>query len=339
MRLKKTMVTFAIGSAMAAVLGGSPALSYAADDEAKNPAKGRVTAADERLLRAEAAARKTVDPAVSADLARIQARIAGHVKKHGTENSFGSYVDPATGTIVLETDASADLVSSLVGAERAKGRKVAVRKTKISDKFSRKNDIPAYWGGAGVTASVGTAWCSTGFTVQNGAGTRFQVTAGHCFSNGTNVYTENGGRWMGSVSGNGISVGQDMELIGGSSYWGYIYTGGVDSTTGVPVVAAADPVVGYADYCHSGRTTGANCGHKVNSVTAQVCTQTGCKSPVIAFTGGVQSAPGDSGSPFYVRGSGNVHARGIILAGNGTTSYAEKWSRIASRFGVSITTG
>ena len=338
MRLKTTMVSLAVGSALSAVLMGAATPSNAAVEEGKTPTKGRVTAADNRLLKAEAAARRTVDADVQADLTALQTKIANHVKRNGTKHTFGSYIDASTGSIVLETDAPSDLVASLTDAVRDKGRVLKVRATKVKDNYSRKYDIPSYWGGAGVTASVGSAWCSTGFTVQNGAGTRFQVTAGHCFSNGTNTYTELGGRWMGSVSGNGISVGQDMELIGGSSYWGYIYTGGTNSSTGLPVVGAGDPVVGYSDYCHSGRTTGENCGHRVNSVTAQVCTQTGCKSPVIAFTGGVQSAGGDSGSPFYVKSSTSVWARGIIIAGNGTTSYAEKWSRIASRFGVSITT-
>jgi hypothetical protein len=336
MRLKATMVMAV--SVLAVSLSAAPAVSAAAGSPGKAPTKGHIGAADKSLLHKEAAARKAANPALQADLAALQSRIAAHVKKHGTKNSFGSFINPATGRIVVESDAPASVISALTAPSRARGHSVEFRSTKISDSYSRKSDIPSYWGGAGVTASVGTPWCSTGFTVQNGAGTRSQVTAGHCFSNGQNTYTENGGLFMGSVSGNGLPVGQDMELIGGSSYWGYIYTGGVDSSTGLPLVGAGDPVVGYADYCHSGRTTGENCGHTATSVTAQVCTQTGCKSPVIAFTGGVLPAGGDSGSPFYVKTSTSVWARGIVIAGGGGTAYAEKWSRIASRFGVSIVT-
>jgi len=340
MKLKRTAFTWVAAASLTVCLGSTSAMGQTNDD-AKQAPKGQVTAADRAVLKAEVAAAKTTDASVERDLDKIQARISKHVEKRGTKYSFGSYVDAATGAIVLETNAPSDLVASLVGSD-AKSHKLKVRSTKIKDNWSRKSDVPSYWGGAGVTASVGTPWCSTGFTVQNSAGTRFQVTAGHCFSNGQNVYTENGGRWMGSVSGNGINDWwnrQDMELIGGSSYWGYIYTGGVDSSTGIAVVGAGDPSVGYNNYCHSGRTTGENCGHTVNSVTAQVCTQTGCKSPVIAYTGGNMIQGGDSGSPFFVKSGSSAWARGINIASGGGTGYAEKWSRISGRFGVSITTG
>jgi hypothetical protein len=37
--------------------------------------------------------------------------------------------------------------------------------------------------------------------------------------------------------------------------------------------------------------TGENCGHTASSITGQACTTSGCKSPVIVFTGGVLSQP------------------------------------------------
>jgi hypothetical protein len=338
MRLRKTAMGWMAASALVLSVAATPAMGFAADNAKPTSPGGAV---DQKVLKAEKAAAAKVDASLEKAMAKINKRIANHAAKTGYKNTFGSYVDETTHKIVIQTDASADVVASLLGAE-GKANKVVVKKSKLKDSYSRKSDVPSYWGGAGVTASVGTPWCSTGFTVQNSAGTRFQVTAGHCFSNGTNTYTENGGSWMGSVSGNGVNDWwnrQDMELIGGSSYWGYIYTGGVDSSTGLRVVGAGDPVVGYSNYCHSGRTTGENCGHTVTSVNAQVCTQTGCKSPVIAYTGGNMIQGGDSGSPFYVKDSTSVWARGINIASGGGTGYAEKWSRIAGRFGVSITTG
>ena len=107
----------------------------------------------------------------------------------------------------------------------------------------------------------------------------------------------------------------------------------------MPVVRAGDPVVGYCNDCHSGRTTGENCGHTANNVSAQAWTQTGRKSPVIAYTGGNLIQGGDSGSPFYVKNSTSAWAPGINIASGSGTASAEKWSRIAGRFGVSITTG
>ena len=53
----------------------------------------------------------------------------------------------------------------------------------------------------------------------------------------------------------------DMELVGGRSYAGRVYTGGVTSTTSRGVANAGAAYEGYTKYCHSGRTTGENCGH------------------------------------------------------------------------------
>ena len=117
-----------------------------------------------------------------------------------------------------------------------------------------------------------------------------------------------------------------------------MYVGGTTSSSSKQVVGAGDPVAGFTGYCTSGQTSGELCGLTVQSTEAIVCTQTGCKWPVISYTGGA-SQPGDSGAPMYLPGaSGQVFARGTVIAGDGTTSYAEKWSRIASHFGVSIVT-
>jgi hypothetical protein len=341
MRLHRTILAPVAVSLAAVVIavGAAPAPGVAAETDRKTEAKGRLGASDQRLLRTESAAAGAaaarVNPVADKALGTIQSRIATFVRANGTKHTFGSYLDSATGKVVVETDAPDSVVAPLVGTA-ASG--VQVRRAVVADSYSRRADIPAFWGGAGVTASVGSAWCSTGFTVKNGVGTRSMVTAGHCFSNGTNVFSELGGVPMGTVSGNGLPVAHDMELIGGKSYGSSIYVGGVNSSTGNPVVAAADPVVGFTQYCHSGRTTGENCGHTATSVTAQVCTQSGCKSPVIAFTGGVLPQGGDSGSPFYAKSGTNIHIRGIIIAVGGGTAYAEKWSRIANRYGVTIAT-
>ena len=170
------------------------------------------------------------------------------------------------------------------------------------------------------------------------------VTAGHCYANGTTVRTESNLRTVGTVSNRALaSLGSgpvDMELLGGQSYAGRVFSGGVTSTTSNPVVAAGDASVNYNAYCHSGRTTGEQCGHTATSVTAQVCTGTGCKSPVIAYTGGTIQQGGDSGGAFYAKdGNSGVWIRGHVIASSSTTGYVEKWTKVASRYGVSIVTG
>ena len=216
-----------------------------------------------------------------------------------------------------------------------------VNKKGLSDQFHRRDDTPAFYGGGGLLAS--NALCSAGYTVTNSSGNRWMVSAGHCYAIGTRVNTESNLRYFGTVTNRALaSLGQaglDMELLNGQSYAGRIFTGGVTSSTSIPVRSAGSASVGYNNYCHSGRTTGENCGHTAVSTTAQVCTQTGCKSPVIAFTGGVLSQGGDSGSPFYAKDSTGAWIRGHVIAGNGSTSYAETWNKVAARYGVSIVTG
>jgi hypothetical protein len=337
MRLKRAFLTSVVAAALAVTLGATAAQGAGADG--KPGTDGKSAGGDQRLLAADMTAGIGAS-AVSADVSRassaLQSRIVDFVRAHGTKYTFGSYVDSATGRVILETDAPSDVVSSLVSASDAL---VEVREQAISDNFSRRDDASPYWGGAGITLSAPSARCSAGYTVKNSVGTRFMVTAGHCFNNGQTAVTELGGLVVGSVGGNGLPS-QDMELIGGRSYGSSIYVGGVNSSTGNHVASAADPIVGFNDYCHSGRTTGENCGHTVNSVTALVCTSSGCKSPVIAFTGGNLPQGGDSGSPFYAKSvsAPDKHIRGHIIAGNGVTEYAEKWSRVSARFGVTIAT-
>ena len=284
-------------------------------------------------------------PAAGRALKGIQQRIANYVANHGTKYTFASYLDSDTGRIVLDSSAPASVMAGLTRLsdpdQRSEVAKAQLRRTTISDAWHRRDDVPSFWGGAGIK-NGGT--CSAGYAVKNAAGTRFSVTAGHCFANGANALVESGLRSYGTVSGRRLPTvtghPMDMELLGGQSYAGRVYTGGVVSTTSRPVVAAGAASAGYTNYCHSGRTTGENCGHTATSTNAQVCTSTGCKSPVIAFTGGTMIQPGDSGGAFYaLDGSGGAWIRGNVIATNGTTGWAQPFTTVASQYGVSIVTG
>ena len=203
-----------------------------------------------------------------------------------------------------------------------------------------------YTGGVTSTSSkavVGAGDPVAGFTVRKPSGARLITTAAHCYGVGATVRTPTS-TFVGSVTQRGTlgSIffwdNRDVELIGGSSYAPRVYTGGVFSTSSRGVVGAGDPVAGFRGYCSSGQTSGEQCNQKVESTQAIVCTQTGCKWPVIEYTGG-PARPGDSGGSFYLpSGSTQAHARGAVIAGDGTTSYAEKWSRMSSSMGVSIAT-
>jgi hypothetical protein len=276
--------------------------------------------------------RKTVD----AIREQIAERAFG---REAEKYSYASHLDLETGKVVLQTDAPASVTDPL--AERFKGAIERRDGKPVQDLFHRRDDIPSFWGGAAIRSGGGT--CSSGFTVRKPSGQRFLTTAGHCYAVGATVRTP-ASRLVGTVTQRGtlnswwFFDNRDMELIGGQSYSPRVYVGGVTSSSSKAVAGAGDPVAGVTGYCASGQTTGEQCNQRVQSTEAIVCTQTGCKWPVISYTGG-PSQPGDSGAPFYMPGSsGQVFARGAVIAGDGTTSFAEKWSRISSTLGVSIVT-
>ncbi len=183
-------------------------------------------------------------PAAKGALKAIQQRISNYVENHGTKYSFASHLDSDTGRIVLDTNAPASVMAGLTSLsdpdERREVGKAQIRQTTISDAWHRRDDIPSFWGGAGITNSGGI--CSAGYAVKNWWGTVSSVTAGHCFADGANALVESGLRSYGTVSGRRLPTvtghPMDMELLGGQSYAGRVYTGGVVSTTSRPVVAA-----------------------------------------------------------------------------------------------------
>jgi hypothetical protein len=282
-----------------------------------------------RLERLEIA-KKTADS--------IREEIAGReFSPEAQKYSYSSHLDLHTGRVVLQTDAPASVTERLIKEHP----EIELRDSKpIEDLFHRRDDIASFWGGASIT-SGGT--CSTGFAVRNPSGARFITTAAHCFAVGATVRTPTG-TLVGSVIQRGtlgswwFFDNRDVELIGGQSYAARVYTGGIVSSTSKAVVGAGDPVAGVTGYCSSGQTSGEQCNQTVQSTGAMACTPTGCKWPVIQYTGG-PSQGGDSGGSFYIPGaSGQVFARGAVIAGDGTTSFAEPWSRISSSMGVSIAT-
>jgi hypothetical protein len=354
--MQKKVVGVIVGVGLVVLLGG---VVFLATDDGGDDRKaaigaqggkpdlppGRAVSADQAPDRS-ARGQSEAPPAAAKALAAMQRRIANFVDRSGTDKSFASYVDGDTGRIVLITDASESEVAQVTDVADADDRREIARGriqrgVTTRDVWHRRDDIQPFWGGAGIAA--GGSICSAGYAARNGAGTVFSVTAGHCWANGTTVSVESGARTFGTVSNRRLPTvtghAMDVELVGGQTYAGRIYTGGVTSTSSIPVVAAGSAFAGYSNYCHSGRTTGQSCGHTATSTTGQVCTQTGCKSPVIVFTGGTMIQPGDSGGTFYAADSSGAWIRGNTIASGGDTGYAQPWTVIASELGLSIVTG
>lgn len=271
--------------------------------------------------------------AVDAFRSRLSART---FHAEATNHTYASYFDVMSGTMVVQSDAPAAVVTALTAGYPGE---VDVRTGSMTEDFSRQSDTSPFWGGAAIKNSSG-AICSSGFTVRKSSGVRYMTTAGHCYGLNTNVLTRGGNLSVGTVVQRASISSRDMELIGGKSYAARIYVGGTNSTSSKAVVGAANPVVGTTGYCRSGQTTGERCGQRVASITASFCPTSGCKHNVIAYTTGGLSAGGDSGAPFYWPSSSTtVSIRGMHLGSSSTgTMFAERWSTISATLAVSIVT-
>ena len=251
--------------ALVAILASAPAPAGAADGDDKKPS---VTPTNPTVVLPDRARPKfEASPSAAAAVKQLQERIASFVEKNGTKYTFATRFDSESGRIVIDTDAPADLLAELTKLDdrelQREVENVEMRKSTIEDAWHRRDDIQPFWGGAGITNGGGT--CSAGYAVRNAWGTVFSVTAGHCFANGANALVESGLRSYGTVSGRRLPTvtghPMDMELLGGRTYVGRVYTGGVFSTSSRGVATAGAAYSGYTNYCHSGRTTGENCGH------------------------------------------------------------------------------
>ncbi|NUT92462.1 MAG: hypothetical protein HOY78_10565, partial [Saccharothrix sp.] len=296
----------------------------------------------ERVLAEEAASAPVLDlaPEVEAAKEAVKGRVRAFVDANGTRHTFATSSDPALGKVVLVTDAPRDVVSGLVGAD---AEHVVVIEDSVTD-TSRKYDSAPFWGGAG-TRFYQDDPCSTGYAVKNATSTRFMVTVGHCYGMNQSVWVENAPDFvqnspehLGKVVQRGLPT-QDIALIGGKTYAGRIYSGGTDSATSRAVATAADPVANVYSYCHSGRTTGEQCGHGVIDLKAQFCSTSGCKEPVAKYKGGVLHNGGDSGGPFFSKfNDGSVAIGGHVIGRDTGAGYVEMWSRTKAKYGVTIVT-
>ncbi|MFC8838654.1 hypothetical protein ACFT8Q_00680 [Streptomyces griseoincarnatus] len=302
--------------------------------------------------------------AARAALAKLQKKIADYVAQGNTKYTFGNYVDPDTGRIVLETDAPTNVVSQLTnlpGATASEAqaiRNLRVVRANARDLQSRQDDEPPFDGGVGIVGQG--RFCTSGYSVENPRGDRFMVTAGHCFDERTTVRTASEGNRVGTVVNRRLAgvTGDpmDVELISGERYSGQIFAGDRQSTTTIPV-AGAEPATVGGNYCLSGAASGEACEHRVLETAGQYCPPLQqCRMPVDVFRGGRLPQQGDSGGPFFTKdeaGNAIIHGHAIALTGAigvpfgptlpvpgiAWTGYVEPWDVVSSEFGVHILKG
>ncbi|QFZ21311.1 chymotrypsin family serine protease [Saccharothrix syringae] len=312
---------------------------------ATGPGSADLTPADPAFA---ALAADRVAPAVErsattrAAIDEFDRRIRAEVRRSNGGYVFGSAFDLARDVMVVTSDAPRDVVRSL-----AAGLPIAVEhRYGTGGRTSRQYDSAPFRGGAAIT--VGTAACTSGFTVKSPQGDRYLLTAGHCghvpgVPIGRPVSNTGSGAFMGYFY-NWNYPERDIALIGqlnsANAYNHYIYVGNATGTV-KRVGGAADPVANTTGNCHSGVVTFEQCGHRVVTTSGQYCDANGaCTRDVIAFDQGTGPTNGDSGAPFYSYNSDRsaVTVHGIVIARAGSVYFAEKWSLIASTQGVGIVT-
>lgn len=182
---------------------------------------------------------------------------------------------------------------------------------------SRQRDWCPYSGGAKFTIEGGR--CTTGWSVRfsypPGGSEQYQLTAGHCGSDGQTA--ENGaGAVMGTVEGDNDS--RDIMLIKTPSV-PTIFSGDWRSNTLKSVRGTTGNYVG-AYVCTSGAMSGQHCGLRVEATNQRINLETGpgeshVVSPIVfavSVDGSVAVAEGDSGGPVASQAS-SVPAIGFGL--------------------------
>ncbi|MDN3353621.1 S1 family peptidase [Actinomadura sp. DC4] len=297
-----------LASTLAKRLGARSAGSYL------DPATGRLVVTvtdgtDAQSVRAAGATPRLVDRS-GADLEKAKAKLDRSARIPGTAWA----VDPATDQVVISTD------RSVKGARLTKLKAVAGKLGPAARIVPLKGrlgtlDGPTMLDGTAIYAgaSGGTARCSLGFNVFNGA-RHFFITAGHCTHLSATWFANQGlTSRLGSNTGhaNVFGAGGDYGVVeydtGGIHVWGTV------AGTRQFISGSGDPFVGESVQ-RSGSTTGVR-GGTVTALNVTVTYSSG--ETVNGLTQTTACAePGDSGGPFYSGGTG----LGMLSGGSGNCS-------------------
>ena len=228
------------------------------------------------------------------------------------------YTDAKSGKVVVTVD------STVSKAEIAKIKK-AVRTDSALEINRTPGKLSKFIAG-GEAITTGGARCSLGFNVQDGSGTKYALTAGHC----TNI----GSSWsIGTRAGTSFP-GNDYGLIRHSNPSAadgrvYLYNGSYQDITG-----AGNAYVGQSVQ-RSGSTTGLH-GGSVTGLNATV--NYGADGIVYGMIQtNVCAEPGDSGGALFAGST----ALGLTSGGSGNcssggTTFFQPVTEALSAYGVSV---
>ncbi|MFI1018797.1 hypothetical protein [Streptomyces sp. NPDC020965] len=282
-------------------------------------------------------------PGAVRELTRIQQRIAAHVTAGETAHTFASYLDRTTGRIVLKSDAPSEVVIAVTG-RRATAPLTTPLPAPAAAPFQdpginaphRYQDNAPFSGGAAIRTAT-TPPCTSGLAVKVSTGQVYLTTSASCFPHNGPVQTEVGATPLGTAFHRVPQV--DTVVIGGRTYGGRIYVGGLVTSSTIPVASAGAATVGPVEHCYSGRTSGEVCANKVVSLNGQLCGPRECTYGLIVTRGGSPPQPGDQGAPFYFKDAAGAHVRGQVYVAVGAECFVTSWTRISTALGVSIVTG
>jgi hypothetical protein len=203
---------------------------------------------------------------------------------------------------------------------------------------SRHDDRQPHWGGAELWLN-GQQQCTSGYSIGVGS-SHYMVTAGHCYSPGTTVLGGTGISWGTILYRNNYPT-TDVELIGGSSYSGQIYT---SSTASMAVKGYIQSLVGSYPYCVSGAVTGTNCAYTETAENQSYTDSVGTTTGLVILQGNGGAFFGDSGAPAYGVSSGYAFIFGSVVAGEYLCGSCRVWiepyhTRVQSLYNAGLVTG
>lgn len=250
--------------------------------------------------------------------------------------SIEFWLNPADSTWHVAVDPRHRRVAASLGRRLGSLGKVTVSPVR---RAGRMSDGEPHYGGAAIGLK-NDRFCSAGFIVKRSNGVLGGVTAGHCFANGTAVYS--GDKYWGASGGKSNYPRFDMMWVSSSNetYDNVIHTDPCCPNTRT-VTSGGDPDIGW-QICASGMVTKAVCGITVQALNGELCDADGCTTSLIRATkdGDVIVRGGDSGGPVYTRPTGSTAAiRGMVVGHNGdvgTNLLAERYSFILDHLNVTL---